>query len=208
MRDGFPNVTDMSLSSADPADRRFLAPTSGTLVPRSAWTEQTDAQLLAQCEVDTYRASGPGGQKRNKTSSAVRLRHLASGLIVIAEESRSQHENKAKALRRLRQAFFLKWRQPLKGDELANITDRAEITAARSSESRFIVGRRDPRYWPAIGVILDLLLHYEGRVAETARMLDTSTANLVDFLAKDPKAWEQLNQMRTRFGHKKLHQSD
>jgi hypothetical protein len=45
-------------------------------------------------------------------------------------------------------------------------------------------------------------------VAETARTLDTSTANLVDFLAKDPKAWEQLNQMRVRFGHKKLHQSD
>ena len=65
---------------------------------RSTWTALTDAQLLAQCEVDTYRASGPGGQKRNKTSSAVRLRHPPSGLIVIAEESRSQHENKAKAL--------------------------------------------------------------------------------------------------------------
>src|SRR5947209_18351124 len=63
---------------------------------RSSWTLLTDAQLLARCEVDTYRASGPGGQKRNKTSSAVRLRHEDSGLSVIAEESRSQHENKAK----------------------------------------------------------------------------------------------------------------
>src|ERR1043165_6436449 len=84
---------------------------------RHVWTDLSDSQLLAQCEVDTYRASGPGGQKRNKTSSAVRIRHPASGLIVIAEESRSQHENKAKALRRLRQAFFLKLRevQPVDG---------------------------------------------------------------------------------------------
>src|SRR6266702_5897358 len=80
---------------------------------RSDWTDLTDEQLLAQCEVDTYRASGPGGQKRNKTSSAVRLRHLPSGLIVIAEESRSQHENRARALRRLRQALYLKVRDEL-----------------------------------------------------------------------------------------------
>ena len=65
---------------------------------RAAWVSLTDSQLLDQCEVDTYRASGPGGQKRNKTSSAVRLRHPPSGLMVIAEESRSQHENRARAL--------------------------------------------------------------------------------------------------------------
>src|SRR5437868_2124571 len=80
---------------------------------RNKWTSLTDAQLLQQCEVDTYRASGPGGQKRNKTSSAVRIRHPPSGLIVIAEESRSQHENRAKALKRLRQALYLKLREPL-----------------------------------------------------------------------------------------------
>ena len=79
---------------------------------RSEWAALTDAQLLAQCAVDTYRASGPGGQKRNKTSSAVRLRHPPSGLAVIAEESRSQHENKARALRRLRERLYLSLREP------------------------------------------------------------------------------------------------
>src|SRR5947209_11911928 len=93
---------------------------------RAAWARLSDAQLLAQCEVDTYRASGPGGQKRNKTSSAVRLRHPPSGLLVIAEESRSQHENKAKALRRLRQALYLKLR-----DELAEDARTAAVLAAR-----------------------------------------------------------------------------
>src|SRR5216684_2496404 len=84
---------------------------------RATWAGLNDQQLLAQCAVDTYRASGPGGQKRNKTSSAVRLRHLPSGLIVIAEESRSQHENRAKALKRLRQALYLKVRDPLSPGE-------------------------------------------------------------------------------------------
>src|SRR5579884_1137065 len=93
---------------------------------RRAWTDLTDAQLLAQCEVDTYRASGPGGQKRNKTSSAVRLRHPPSGLLVIAEESRSQHENRERALRRLRQALYLKVR-----DDLAPAEYAPEALAAR-----------------------------------------------------------------------------
>src|SRR6516164_1679775 len=86
---------------------------------RKFWTDLTDSQLLEQCEVDTYRASGPGGQKRNKTSSAVRLRHPPTGLIVIAEESRSQHENRARALRRMRQALYLKVREELTADALA-----------------------------------------------------------------------------------------
>src|SRR5579864_5904415 len=95
---------------------------------RSTWTALTDDQLLAQCEVDTYRASGPGGQKRNKTSSAVRLRHPPSGLLVIAEESRSQHENRARGLRRLRQALHLKLREPV---DLQTVAAHPELAAAR-----------------------------------------------------------------------------
>ena len=51
--------------------------------------------------METYRASGPGGQHRNVTESAVRLRHLPSGLVVVAAESRSQHRNREKAFERL-----------------------------------------------------------------------------------------------------------
>src|SRR5712691_11131921 len=97
-----------------------------TDIRRDLWTALTDSQLLQQCEVDTYRASGPGGQKRNKTSSAVRLRHPPSGLIVIAEESRSQHENRARALRRLRQALYLKVRDDVPGGDLV-----PEVVAVR-----------------------------------------------------------------------------
>jgi hypothetical protein len=173
---------------------------------RAEWTELSDAALLAQCNVDTYRASGPGGQKRNKTSSAVRLRHPPSGLLVIAEESRSQHENKARALRRLRQALFLKVREELPPEALMvqALTARTDIAAARGGDGRLRPGRKAPHYWPAVGVVLDVLLALAGRVSEAAGALGTSTANLIEFLKEDDKVWEQANQLRVRFGHKML----
>ena len=165
---------------------------------RPAWTALTDAQLLAQCEVDAYRASGPGGQKRNKTSSAVRLRHPPSGLLVIAEESRSQHENKAKALKRLRQALYLKLREPAAAER------HADVVAAKNRAGRLDVGRKDPRFWPAVGIVLDVLESTQARVADAAKLLDISTGNLIDFLQTDPKLFEQANILRTRHGHKPL----
>jgi hypothetical protein len=170
-------------------------------VSRTPWTELTDAQLLAQCEVDTYRASGPGGQKRNKTSSAVRIRHLPSGLIVIAEESRSQHENRAKALKRLRQAFVLKLRESI---AVETISLAEAVASVRSITGKLEVGRKDARFWPAVGVVLDALEATEARVSAAADALGISTGNLIAFLEIEPKVWEQANHMRQRFGHKAL----
>jgi hypothetical protein len=172
---------------------------------RAVWTSLTDAQLLVQCEVDTYRASGPGGQKRNKTSSAVRVRHPPSGLIVIAEESRSQHENRARALRRLRQALFLKVREPLQLEELSahDLRQRPEL-AGFPEGGRLKLGRKDERFWPIAGLVLDVLQAAQSRLSAAAELLGISTANLVAFLQSDPKIWEQANLMRARFGQKSL----
>jgi ribosome-associated protein len=63
---------------------------------------ESDADLLAACDVETFRSGGPGGQHQNVTDSGVRLRHRASGLVVTSRARRSQHLNKQECLRRLR----------------------------------------------------------------------------------------------------------
>jgi len=63
---------------------------------------ESDAELLAACDVETFRSGGPGGQHQNVTDSGVRLRHRASGVVVTSRARRSQYLNKLDCLRRLR----------------------------------------------------------------------------------------------------------
>ena len=60
-------------------------------------------KLKKECLITTFRASGPGGQHRNVTDSAVRLQHLPTGIVVIGRRNRSQHRNMEDALERLAQ---------------------------------------------------------------------------------------------------------
>ena len=69
-------------------------------------------RLLADCDVETYRSSGPGGQKKNKTESSVRMRHRPTGIVRIATESRSQSRNRETALERLWAALEARARRP------------------------------------------------------------------------------------------------
>ena len=64
---------------------------------------EDDEALLAECRVETFRSGGPGGQHQNTTESGVRLVHLPTGVRVTARDERSQHRNRALALRRLRE---------------------------------------------------------------------------------------------------------
>jgi peptide chain release factor 2 len=74
---------------------------------------ESDDDLLRECVVETFRSSGPGGQHVNKTESAVRLRHLPSGLVVTSQQHRSQHRNKADCLQKLREKIEkLNYRAP------------------------------------------------------------------------------------------------
>jgi protein subunit release factor A len=103
------------------------------------------AELLAACEVTTFRASGPGGQHRNRRESAVRLRHIPTGIVVVASERRSQHQNRAVALERLarRLAERRRRRKPRVPTRVPRSAEEKRLAAKqRRSESKKL--RRSP----------------------------------------------------------------
>lgn len=63
---------------------------------------ESDDDLLAECDVETYGSSGPGGQNVNRRETAVRLRHRPTGVVVTCQRERSQYRNKRIALVNLR----------------------------------------------------------------------------------------------------------
>src|SRR5207244_11337724 len=82
-------------------------------VEAGGWHLLPDDVLLAQCEVQTHRASGPGGQHRNKAETAVRLVHVPSGVTVEGKDERSRTQNLRIALARLREKPARRaWRPP------------------------------------------------------------------------------------------------
>ena len=155
----------------------------------------SDDQLLAQCREDHYRGSGPGGQKRNKTSNAVRLVHEPSGLIVTATESRSLKENRLWAIRRMRLKLATELREEI---DLAHFEPPDWFLSIRRG-NRIEASHRHEYYAPTIGLVLDLLQATAGNPAAVAANLGVSTTAVIKVLEAEGQGWTAANQIRERF---------
>lgn len=161
----------------------------------------SDEVLLGQCEVDRFRASGPGGQKRNKTDSAVRLRHRPTTLVGEANESRSQHENRARALRRLRLEIAFQLRAPAAGGLEAQHPELREAL----STGRWAMSPRNARYPAAIAALFDVIEASGWRLAEAAPLLGLSTSALSRALSAEDIVFRAANERRTALDLPTLH---
>jgi protein subunit release factor A len=107
----------------------------------------TDPQVLKkQVVIETYRSRGPGGQRKNKVETAVRIKHLPSGITVVATEHRSQSENRRLAFERLRDRL-IKLNRPRRRRiptslPLRAVEERMEEKKIRSTKKRL---RQNPR---------------------------------------------------------------
>ncbi|MBI1798765.1 MAG: peptide chain release factor-like protein [Candidatus Eisenbacteria bacterium] len=100
-------------------------------------------RLARACEIQPYRSSGPGGQKKNKTESSVRARHLATGITRIATESRSQSRNRQLALERV--AIELARRAKRRRPRVATLPTRSAIERRLESKHRAARIKRERR---------------------------------------------------------------
>lgn len=172
-----------------------------------------DQALLACCEVHVYRSSGPGGQHRNKVSSAVRLVHRPTGIAGHGDESRSQQDNRRMAMRRLRMNIACKVRRvldpsagtpapiaqclfvpkPSKGPQRQGQSpDEGQVN------KRLAVGVRDHRFWHVAGCVLDVLEALGGSVSDAGKRLGITTGNVVSFLKSERHLLTAANEIRKR----------
>ncbi|MEG2074992.1 MAG: peptide chain release factor-like protein [Victivallaceae bacterium] len=148
---------------------------------RDYFLQCADDELLEYCQLDFFKASGNGGQKRNKTSSAVRITHLPTKLQVSDCSGRDQHKNRKCALNKLRLALALNCRQPF-----------VELPL------RYECSDKNAEFPLVAAHILDALEECGFLISDGAMKIGKSTSGLVKILSASPDLWQSVNRERCK----------
>jgi len=155
----------------------------------------SDDELLRQCAVRHTRRRGPGGQHRNKTESAVVIRHEPTGLEGQAAERRSQADNHRNAVSRLRMTLAVKIRCPEDGAAAPS-----DLWQSRCHNEKIACSDTHEDFPLLIAEALDVIDQRQGNLTSSAEQLGCTPSQLLKFLGKEPTAILSLNELRRRSG--------
>ncbi len=144
--------------------------------------------LLAQCQMRFTRRGGPGGQHRNKVSTAVELTHTPSGVTAGASERRSQADNRAVAVRRLRIELALHIRD--------DVTAQATDLVTRYGGGQLRVASDNDDFPIVLADIINRINAGAGRIDGSAKFWNTSTSQIIRLLRQHPAALQRVNELR------------
>ena len=149
-----------------------------------------ETDLLAACQVEAFRSRGPGGQHVNRTESAVRLTHRASGVQVQCQDHRERGRNLTEALRHLR----LRLACQIRGGT------QVEWATPWLRNGRFLIGAQASAYAEVVAVALDNLADQQGDLALAAARLGSSSSQLAKLLSADKEVHQAANAVRAVHG--------
>jgi len=155
--------------------------------------------LLAQCEIRRMRRSGPGGQHRNKVETAVGIAHQPTGISAEASERRSQAENHAVALFRLRLRLAIDVRRTI-----ALPYSPSPLWRARCHGGKIAVNPEHDDFPAILAEALDVIAACENDLRRAATMLGCTPSQLTKLLQQEPRAIAHVNRARQQQGLHKL----
>lgn len=156
--------------------------------------EIDDERLLKDCEQQRLKRSGPGGQRRNKVETAVRLRHRPTGLVAEAADSRSSLENLHAALRRLRLLLAVEIRSSAIPEAPSG------LWRSRIQSGRIRLNADHDDVPQMLAEALDHLSAADWHVAAAAERLNVTATQLLRLLRLSPPAMALLNRHRAESG--------